>query len=331
MLTLTPQILAIAPGGSGTISAQTFGVSGSNAITAVSNNTAVATVTGSGNTPGPVTFTVTAGANAVSGCLITFSVAGDTADSGQAVPICIIPQNTNVATGLTATKAIAKVRRRTNLQFGQPPDSDITEMLNDGIRMTAKNFEPIITQTFLPIVSAQQNVLALPFDLERVRDANFATTNPSLSGANVYEMVQLDYDEFIQMTNSSPVGGIGGIPAIYTIIQDSSGVQLIQFYPYANVGGQLNLHYYKRPTLWTSTGSSTTDLDELWEEAVITYACQQVEENRENESGVKMYRTMHKEEIEENKLEAKRRLRKRGTNTVRDVSEGESIFPAWMR
>lgn len=331
-LLLTPQIIAIAAGQSATITASDYVATPGSAITATSNNTAVATVSGSGVTPGPVTFTVTATANAVSGCTITFAITGNAAESGAGIPVCIIPTNAAVATGLTATNAIAKVRRRTNLNFGQPSDADITAMLNDGVRLVAKRLEPIIVLTGLPIVTANTNVLALPYAVERVRDANFSTGNPALAGSIVYPMVQLDYDIFVQYTDQTPAGGIGGIPTMYTLIQDASGVQLVQFYPFANVGGQINLHYYKRPTLWTSTGSSTTDLDELWEEAVITYGCQQASESREDTQAMAPYfRKLHQEEMEDAKLESKRRIRKQGTNIVNDVSEGSSIWATWAR
>jgi hypothetical protein len=326
-------VLAVAPGSTATISAADYSATPGLAITAATNNANVATVTGAGVTPGPVTFTVSAPATAFGSALITFTVANTPADSGGGIPVCVIPQNPLVPQGLTSVQAIARVRNRTNLLFGQPADATMLDMLNDGLEQATTLLDPIAVNTSLPITSPNTNVLAFPLDLAHLRDINFSTGNPALGGTVVYEMVQMDYDTFIQFTNSTPTGGIGGIPSFYSLIQDVSGAQLIQFYPYANTG-QLNLHYYPRPTLWTLPtvpAVSYTNLDSAWQILPILYACALACENREDAVGTaEYYWKLHAAKAEEMKLTVRRRARKRGTAIVRDVSDPSSIVPIWM-
>ncbi|MGB8520845.1 MAG: hypothetical protein WCD38_11850 [Candidatus Tumulicola sp.] len=327
-------MLAVAPGSTTTISAADYSAAPGLAITAASNNANVATVSGGGVTPGPVTFTVSVPATAFGSALITFTVSGVAADSGGGIPVAVIPQNPAVPQGLTSVAAINRVRKRTNLVFGQPPDADVLDMLNDGLEQTAALLDPILVNASLPIVSPNTNVLALPLDVAHPRDINFSTGNPTLGGTVVYEMVQMDYDTFIQFTDSTPTGGIGGIPSFYSLIQDASGAQLIQFYPYAN-SGQLNIHYYPRPTLWTlptGGGVSYTNLDSAWQTLPVLYACALACENREDAAGTaEYYWKLHGAKAEEMKLTVRRRARKRGTAVVRDVSAPTSILPNWMR
>ena len=185
----------------------------------------------------PISVSVTASVVAAGGGQATFTFTDSTGTVQTAVvTIAVVPIVANVPNGRTSTAAIATVRRRTNLVFGEPSDSDILAMLNDGLEQFTTDAEPILSSTSIPITSPGTNILAFPPDVERPRDANYSTGVISSPGTIVYPMDQRDYDEFVLETDQSPVGGIGGIPTIYTLIQDTSGVQLIQFYVYANSG-----------------------------------------------------------------------------------------------
>jgi hypothetical protein len=271
----------------------------------------------------------------------TFPISGLVSVTDSLLNACYVPvltytPITTVQTGRSAAQAVATVRRRTNLNFGEPADLDIVAMLNDGIEAVSADIEPVVAMQSLLVVAPNTNMLALPLDFERVRDANFSTGNPAVGGTVVYELVQLDYDSFIQETDASPAGGIGGIPTIYSLVQDSSGIMLVQFYPFANAG-QFNFHYYKRPAIYVvgpgnvASATSFTDLDSLWQEAVILYACSQACENREDYGTADRFFKMFEAAMEKNSLKVKRRTRKRGTNTVRDVTANESVIAPWMR
>lgn len=338
---VTPNIIAIPPEGSATIQVQALGVARGTPIVAVSNYAGV-TVTGTGQAPGPIAFQVHARRSAIGSALISFNTVG--AQNGgstpfPSVPVAIIPMSPNVPLGRSSAQAIQTVKDRTNAQFGEPSDATILRFLNDGLEEVATRLEPIIATASLPIVTPNTNLLAFPQDVERIRDANFSTGNPALGGTVVYEMVQLDYDVFIQETDSTPAGGIGGIPTIYSLIADQGGVQLIQIYPYANTG-YINIHYYKRPILWylqtQGLPPSYTDLDTVFQQAALEWACSMTSESREDDVTAKRYMDLFNYRFNMDnpfnlQLIAKRRVRKRGSNTVRDVSINESVTPIWMR
>lgn len=340
-LIIQPNIAALAPGTTATITVSPgLGFAGTAAgVVAVTNNAAVATIAG-GGAAFPLTFTVSAPLTAIGSATISFNSTDstNTQDSGLGLAVAVIPQNGYVPQGRSSVQLIATVRRRTNLNFGFPSDADILAMLNDGLEAVATRIEPIIALASLPIVTPGTNIIAFPEDVERIRDINYSTGNPALPGTVVYEMVQMDYDIFLQNTESTPAGGLGGIPTIYSIIQDFGGLsgpgaQLVQFYPFAN-SGNLNLHYYKRPTLLTlpQTGVSYTDLDSIYQEAVILYACMQACENREDMgTSAKYFKGMFDTELEASNMIARRRARKPGAAVVRDVSEGASVIPVWLR
>lgn len=333
-----PNIVAIPPGGSARVTVQAPGLAAGTPITASSNLSTV-TVQGSGQAPGPVTFTIFASRIAIGTAVVSFNATGLSEGAFPSVPVAIIPISSNVPNGRSSAQAIATVKRRTNYTFGTPSDSDILANLNDGLEEVTKRIDPIIGNCSLPIVAPNTNFLAFPQDVLRVRDANYTTGNPALGGSVVYEMVQLDYDVFIQETDATPAGGIGGIPAMYSLISDQSGVMLVQFYPYAN-SGYINLHYYKRPIQWylaeNGQPPSYTDLDSTYQMPAILYACQLCAEGREDDATAMKFNKLFEWEFSPNNefnvnYIAKRRVRKRGTNTVRDVSIGESVTPTWMR
>jgi hypothetical protein len=332
---VTPSIIALGPGSSAVVQLFCPSAPGPSACTFEVNAPGLVISPPEVVVPGPVNVTISAEQWALGTYLVSFTVANDPNDSGTFLPVAIIPPCGLTPGGRTSAAAIATVRRRTNMVFGEPDDSDICAMLNDGLEQVAKLTEPILATKSLPIINPNTNLLAFPADVDRIRDANFSTGNPALGGTVVYEMVQLEYNEFIQETDSTPAGGIGGIPTIYSLVADQSGVQLIQFYPYASTG-YINIHYYKRPIQWyipqAGQPASYTDMDSGWQEAAILFACQQACENREDlTTGAKYFAELYKAKCEEMLTTVRRRRRKNGTVTVRDVSINESVTPIWMR
>jgi hypothetical protein len=331
-----PPLLALAPGSSASVVVVDTGVAAGLAFTATTNNAAVATVTGAGPTPGPVAFTVSAPAGAFGACSIALGVTGLPNEAAW-VPVAVVPQNANVPNGRTSVAAIATVRRRTGLKFGQPLDSEILAALNDGLEQVAGHLDPILATASIPIVSPLTNLVAAPLDVQRIRDVAYVTGGVSQPGTIAYEMVEVPFAELVTASGSTPSGGttqVGGIPTIYAAVGDAAGALLLQFYPLASSGALL-VHYWKRPTLWTLPTPplvSYTDLDSLWQEAVILYACAQVCEGREDITvGAAYFNRLYDAKIEENELLVKRRARKPGAGSVRDVSDGESVYPVWMR
>jgi len=336
VLIVQPSIIALAPGATVTVRVLCPTALPGALILATSNSPAVQILGGAdGLAPGPIAFTLRATPSAIGTALISFTVENDPADSGTFLPVAIIPVIAQVPMGYSAAQAIAMVRRRTNLQFGEPSDADILATLNDGLEQAVKTTEPILATASLPIVNPNTNLIAFPTDVDYLRDVNYSTSNPALGGTIVYEMVRLEYNEFIQETDSSPAGGIGGIPVLYSLIADQYGAQLMQFYPFAN-SGYINLHYYKRPTLWqlTDTGqpASYTDLDPGWQVAAILYSCSLSCEGREDyQTGAPYYMKLYTAKIEEMGTTVRKRRRSHGVVTVRDVSVNESTTPVWIR
>jgi hypothetical protein len=325
-LVSTSQVIIMAAGVSTTL---TITSTTGTAVSAVTNSTYItASVVGS-------VWTISNTANFPLVAQIVFTSA-DTVPFAITLPTFVYVPDTTVQTGRSAAQMAATIRNRTNLVFGEPTDAVLVQMMNDGIEEVARRLEPVQTNVTVAVVNPNMNMFILPQNVERVRDANYSTGSPGAPGTIVYELVQLDYDTFIQETDASPAGGIGGIPTIYSLIQDASGLMVCQFYPYTNTG-QFNFHVFKRPLMYTTdvngnaSTTSYTDLDALWQGAVILFACSQICENREDYTTADRFLKMYDKTMEENMLEVKRRVRKRGTNTVRDVGVGESVIPTWMR
>jgi hypothetical protein len=237
-------------------------------------------------------------------------------------------------TGYSQAAAIAMVQLRTNSQFGQPTAPQIVMLLNAGVEQLGLKTEPVLVNTSIPITVANTNVLTLPADLQRVRNMNYSTGPLTSPGTVAYEMVELPYDEFIEQTDATPAGGLGGIPTIYTITQDSSNVMVIQLYPLVS-SGQVNIFYYQRPQLWstnTSTGgATTTTVDSAFQEPVMLWTCARIMEAREDIERAKYFMDQYREAMTEARADVFRRRRKNQSNTVRNVAEGEAVTPTWIR
>jgi hypothetical protein len=247
------------------------------------------------------------------------------------------------AAGYTYATAIQAVRDITNSNFGQPPDTTIGRHLNSAIELMCSKLDAPLTNYPMQVINPNSNVFTLPTDIWQLRNVTYSNgvatysgnaANPGISlaqGVTVYEMVELPYDEFIQNTMSTPAGGLGGIPTIYTIIADNNQTMTIQVYPLVSAG-YINLYYYQRGMLWDPNNpSSMTQLDSLFQRAVILRACADTMHTREMDDRAATFLQEYKDELADAKIISGKRKRKNQSITVRDVTEGDSIFPIWMR
>jgi hypothetical protein len=245
--------------------------------------------------------------------------------------------------GYMYSTAIQAVRDTTNSNFGQPSDGVIGRFLNRAVEQMCAKLDAPLTNTNLAVVNPNSNVFTLPSDIWQLRNVTYSNgistyngnaANPGIAlaaGVTVYEMVELPYDEFIQCTMSTPAGGLGGIPTVYTIIEDMNQVMTIQVYPLVSAG-YINLYYYQRGMLWDPlVPSSTSNLDSVFQEPVIVWACAQTMHAREMDDRAAVFMEEYKDALAEAKIISGKRKRKNQSITVRDVTEGASVFPVWMR
>lgn len=234
-------------------------------------------------------------------------------------------------TGYTQAQAVQAVQDETNSNFGQPPVPTIIRFLNRAVEQMCAKLDAPLTNFPIPVTVPNSNIFTLPADIWQLRNVSYSNGPATTPGTTVYEMVMLPYDEFIQNTMSTPAGGLGGIPTIFTIIQDIANVMQIQVYPLVSAGF-INLYYYQRGMLWDlNNPNSTSNLDSVFQEPVIWRACASTMNFREMDDRAAKYYKLYDKELEEAKVLSGKRKRKNQSITVRDVTEGDSIFPIWMR
>ena len=230
---------------------------------------------------------------------------------------------------------------RTNYRFGVPSASDVTTLLNAAIEQLGIETEPLLLNGSVAVTVANTNIITLPADIFRIRSMTYSTGLRGTIGVSEYEMVQLPVDEFIENSDYNVASAVGGIPTVYTIIQDSAaavalgatptgGQMTMQFYPLAS-SGYINYFYSARPTLWSAgDGTTTTNVDPAFQEPAILWTCARMCEARQNMNQARVFDEQFKAKLDSVHYLVKRRARKSGSNLVRDVSEGESVTPFWM-
>lgn len=234
-------------------------------------------------------------------------------------------------TGYTQAQAVQAVQDETNSNFGQPPVPTIIRFLNRAVEQMCARLDAPLTNVSIPVTVPNSNVFTIPADIWQLRNVSYSNGDPTVEGTTAYEMVLLPYDEFIQNTMSTPAGGLGGIPTIFTFIEDTANVITMQVYPLVSAGF-INLYYYQRGMLWDPNNpNSTSNLDSVFQECVIWRACSSTMNFREMDDRAAKYLSRYTTELEEAKALSGKRKRKNQSNTVRDVTEGDSIFPIWMR
>lgn len=240
----------------------------------------------------------------------------------------------NVPTGYTQASAIAMCQLRTNYTQGIPSSTNIATLLNAALEQLGIETEPLLLNASIAISVANSNTFALGNDVWRVRNMSYSNGLRGTVGVTEYEMVQLGFNEFIEYTDMTVASAIGGIPTVYTIIQDSFNVMTIQVYPLVSTG-YINYFYSARPTLFGLTNSygdqiTVTNIDTSFQEPAILWTCARMCEARQNMNQAQWFDKQFKEKLEAVHMLVKRRARLNGSNVVRDVSEGESVTPFWV-
>lgn len=234
------------------------------------------------------------------------------------------------AQGYTTSGALQAVRDETNSNFGQPTDAVILSFLNRAIEQMCARLDAPLTNVSVPVIEPNSNTFQLPVDIWQMRNVSYSSGLPTQPGTTVYEMVELPYDEFLQNTMSTPAGGLGGIPTIYTIIEDINQLMTIQTYPLVSTG-YINFFYYQRGMLWDiNNPNATSNLDSVFQECVLKRAMASTMHAREMDDRAASFLAEYQNDLAEAKEISGKRKRKNQSITVRDVNSGDSIFPFWM-
>lgn len=223
---------------------------------------------------------------------------------------------------------------RTNYTQGIPSTTQIAALLNAAIEQLGLETEPILLNASVAVTLPNSNTFALGNDVWRIRNMSYSTGLRGTVGVTEYEMVQLEFNEFIEYTDLTVASAIGGIPTIYTIIQDASNVMTIQVYPLVSTG-YINFFYSARPTLFGITNSAgdqltTTNIDTSFQEPAILWTCARMCEARQNMNQAQWFDKQFKDKLEAVHMLVKRRAKKNGSGIVRDVNEGETVVPFWI-
>lgn len=236
-------------------------------------------------------------------------------------------------TGLGAADAILMVRSRTGQTAGQPTDDTIRRFLNAGAEYVERRIGAIFNTVSTSIL-ASANTTPLPADLQEIINLNFSITLPSASNAVLYPIQLVQEGAFERSVGYAP-GQSSGYPTLAYIQTDSgtagtSGVMTLQLYPVPSIAGYINCYYRQRPKLYDdTTNTSVTNLDSMFQEAMITWSCKAVCENRAMFGApVQYFDKLFSQVLEEINEDAKKRTTP-GRNVVADVTEVTVNMPPW--
>jgi hypothetical protein len=220
------------------------------------------------------------------------------------------------------------VRARTNVQSSAIPDPTVVTFLNEGLEQAVADLGPIL-QTQSLAINALASSIALPEEIQDIKDINYSQLAPGNSAQQVYPITIMDEDAFMQIAGYLP-GISSGFPFAGFIQSDASGVQTLQIFPVVTINGFINVYYYKRPLLWDpNTSGSVTDVDPMFQDLAIIWASKLMCEARERDNGIKYYDDQYQTRLAAMKQRRGRRLRSR-LGVVRDVSETIIPSPYWL-
>jgi hypothetical protein len=231
-------------------------------------------------------------------------------------------------TGLGAADAILMVRNRTGQVSGQPSDDTIRRFLNAGVEYVERRIGAIWANLNVTIVQGQQS-FSLPADLQTIININFSVTLPTATNAVLYPIQLVQEGAFERLVGYAP-GQSSGYPTLAFIQTDSSGTMTLQLYPVPQIAGFINVYYQQRPQVYAdTTNGSTTTLDTMFQEAMITWACKAVCENRAMYGPpVQYFDKLFNQVLGEIQEDAQRRTVP-GRNMVADVMETSTNIPIW--
>ena len=144
-------------------------------------------------------------------------------------------------------------------------DSDLTNWINEGLRDLARRTESLLSSVSIP-TTANLATYVVTSELIRIHTINFTPTSAP----------QFSYPlEFKPIFEMNQVWGIyqglpSAYPAFYTLWQSPPNLE-IQVYPVPAQTGNLNVFYYRLPTVAVNTGD-ILDVVEGWWDAVAVYA-----------------------------------------------------------
>ena len=188
-------------------------------------------------------------------------------------------------TGYTAATLAAMVQLRANEPASQANQAgtaasytNIITLANAGIEQVEAELGGIrLVQTYY--TTEGQLVANLSPDTQDIISCSWSTGPVTSAGALVYPMFQFPEGSFMDFAAGFPAVGFGP-PTAYFIFQDQGGTIQLQMYPAAMLG-QLNVYYRARPILWNaSVPKSTTNLDSMFQEAVVLWTVARVLEGR---------------------------------------------------
>ena len=230
-----------------------------------------------------------------------------------------------VPTGYTAQALAAMVQLRANEPSAQAnqagtaaSNSNIILLANAGIEQIEAEIGGIRLLGNYPTVD-NQIVQSLTADTQDIISCSWSTGPVTSPGALVYPMFQFPEGSFMDFAAGFPAVGFGP-PTAYMVYQDQSGVMQLQMYPQAMLG-QLNVYYRARPVLWDPANNlSTTNLDSMFQEAVVLWTVARVLEGRGRSGEAKdIWEPQIQRKMEELKARINRRTNPK-SGRVRDVT-----------
>ena len=182
-------------------------------------------------------------------------------------------------TGLGAANAIALVQNRTGQTSGLPTPAVILTFLNEAIEYVERRLGAVFANDSITIAQGSDSV-ALPPDMQEIINVNYSVSLPTTTNAVLYPIQLVQEGAFERLVGFAP-GQSSGYPTLAFIQSDASGVMTLQLYPVIQTAGFINLYYKQRPALFAdTTNNSVTNVDSMYQEAMITWACKAVCENR---------------------------------------------------
>lgn len=220
------------------------------------------------------------------------------------------------------------MRNRVNVLSSAIPDATGYTFLNEGLEQSVADLGPIM-QTASPAITAGSSTIALPEDIQDIKDINYSQVLPGTSTQQVYPITILDEDQFMETAGYLP--GISNGFAFAAFIQtDLSGIQTLQLFPVVSTNGFINVYYSKRPLLWDpNNGNSLTDVDPMFQELAILWAAKLMCEARERDNWVKYYDDQYAKRLEAFKSRRTKRQKSR-LGHVRDMDETIVTSPYWL-
>ena len=232
-------------------------------------------------------------------------------------------------TGLGAANAIALVQNRTGQTSGLPTAATILTFLNAAIEYVERRIGAIWTNKSIAI-GQNANSVPLPPDLQSIINLNYSVSLPGTSNAVLYPIQVVQEGAFERLVGYAP-GQSAGYPTLAFVQTDASGQITLQIYPVVQTPGYINVYYKQRPALFAdTTNNSVTNLDSMFQEAMITWTCKAVCENRAQFGAPVAYFDKLFDKVLEQITEDAGVRQTPGRNMVADVmSTGASNIPFW--